>query len=373
MRVGERTRHPPRQSAAFHPSVKRCPKFRLADEWSSPGTASNPDGVLLPLRRSVSYVKGHIHEAVRGDAVIGGLHRGVKVAVQSRILRDRCVFQCGAVAPAQGHEYSTGEWARHSAASASAPAVATDRGGSSGGDGGSGGGGGGNNGSESGEGPRGLRVQRARRPDAQQARTVLQRRVQGCGSSAARVSVARGHPAVQSKAVQWALVETAAAMSPVEPGTQRQTAPPSRCALPPTVLRLRCLPPPPPLHLLIEGLAPNAIAVQHAWHRTRSIEAKPLWRALPVDLPCHAADTQDDICAAKDLLEEVRVVACLIPAPASFSEDNISRVLVLCRVGVVQGVVAAPRHIGGACVWEAWVPIAHASEQPQDCARGAQK
>ena len=48
-------------------------------------------------------------------------------------------------------------------ASASAPAVATDRGGSSGGDGGSGGGGGGNNGSESGEGPRGLRVQRARR------------------------------------------------------------------------------------------------------------------------------------------------------------------------------------------------------------------
>ena len=50
---------------------------------------------------------------------------------------------------------------------------------------------------------------------------MLQRRVQGCGSSAARMSVARGHPAVQSKAVQWALVETPAAMSPVEPGTQR--------------------------------------------------------------------------------------------------------------------------------------------------------
>ena len=79
------------------------------------------------------------------------------------LMSQRCVFQCGAVAPAQGHEYSTGEWERHSAASASAPAVATDRGGSSGGDGGSGGGGGGNNGSESGEGPRGLRVQRARR------------------------------------------------------------------------------------------------------------------------------------------------------------------------------------------------------------------
>eukprot|EP00964_Phaeocystis_antarctica_P095560 scaffold61996_cov64-Phaeocystis_antarctica.AAC.4 len=48
MRVGERTRH----QAVFHCSVKRCPKFRLADEWFT-RNSEQPDGVL-PRDFSVS-------------------------------------------------------------------------------------------------------------------------------------------------------------------------------------------------------------------------------------------------------------------------------------------------------------------------------